>query len=159
MDRIINFFKQACTRQFAGLAMILACCQGINILLAAAMHDTLVSVIGASTVHFLIDELGIIAAVASSVAAWTVIVKRTAEEYNAPIAIWIVLSLLVFAWLTSLVMLSSTLFAMVFAAVLVLATIDTVVVFHHMNKYAAWLMYPFLIWALCIFGITTMIFF
>lgn len=159
MDRIINFFKQACTGQFAGLALILACCQSINILLAAAMQDTLVSVIGTSTVHFLIDELGIVSAAASGLAAWIVIVKRTAEEYNAAIAIWIVLNLLVFAWLTSLAMLSSILFAMVFAAVLVLATIDTVVVFHRMNKYAGWLMYPFLLWSLCILAVTTMIFF
>jgi len=159
MSRFIQFLKQRCTKEFAGLAALLACCQGINILLAAAMHNTLMSAIGASTVHFLVDELGIIAAVASGIAAWIVIVKRTAEEYNAPIAIWIVLNLLVFAWLTSLVVLSSTFFACVFAMVLVLCTIDTVAVFHHMNKYAAWLMYPFLAWALCIFVITSLAFF
>jgi tryptophan-rich sensory protein len=66
---------------------------------------------------------------------------------------------LVFAWLTSLVVLSSTMFACVFAIVLVICIVDTIVVFHRMNKYAAWFMYPFLAWALCIAGITSLAFF
>lgn len=159
MGWFIKILKERVTREFAALIAIIYFCQSINILLATAMHDTLVSVIGLSTMHFMVDELGLIAALASSVAAWLIVRKRTAEEYNAPIAIWFVLNFLTFGWIVSLTLLHSTMIASVFALVLVLCTIDTMVVFHRLSKCAGRLMAPFLIWSLSILIITSLAFF
>lgn len=159
MDRVSQFLRKPRVKELGFLVALIYFCQASNILLATAMNDTLVSVIGHSYVHFVIDELGIWAAAASSIAAWLVVYKHKAAKYSAPMAVWIVLHILTFSWLVSIALLGNIVVACSIAMVLVLCTIDTLVVFNRINKWAGRLMYPFLLWALAIFAITVMAFF
>jgi len=158
MDQIAKFVREPRVRELGFLVALIYFCQGSNIILTLAMHDTLVSAIGLSFVHFVIDELGIWAAAASSIAAWLVVYKHKAEQYSAPMAVWIVLHILTFSWLVSIALLGNIVVACSIAMVLVLCTIDTLVVFNRINKWAGRLMYPFLAWTIAVFAVTLMSF-
>lgn len=158
MGRFFRFLRKPRVRELGFLVALIYFCQGSNIILTLAMNDTLLSVLSGPFSHFVFDELGVIAAATSSIAAWLVCYKHTANQYSAPMAVWIVLHVLTFSWIVSLALLGNMILALSISAVLVLCTVDTLVVFSHINKIAGRLMYPFLAWTIAVFAVTLMSF-